>query len=186
VLLSGALVAIGGRVFATPPVDSSFALARVPGLAGVEIRRENLPMGRTDAHGDVLVRGLLPYYPNRIGYDDDDVPADWSTGPNALTVAVPRHGGAVVPFQAHPLRAITGSLHLPHGGAATVRLRSDGHDYSTRIGGSARYYLEDVAPGAYALEVELDSGARAHCTLQVPALAPGVTRLEPVECREMP
>jgi outer membrane usher protein len=186
VLLSGALVALGGRVFATPPVDNGFALVRVPGLAGVQVRRENLPVGVTDAAGELLVRDLLPYYPNRIGYDDDDVPADWNTGPNALTVAVPRHGGAVVPFQAHPLRAITGSLHLPHGGAATVRLRSDGHDYSTRIGGSARYYLEDVAPGAYALEVELDSGARAHCTLQVPALAPGVTRLEPVECREMP
>jgi hypothetical protein len=43
-----------------------------------------------------------------------------------------------------------------------------------------------VAPGAYTLEVELDSGARARCTLQVPVLAPGVTRLEPVECREVP
>jgi hypothetical protein len=92
----------------------------------------------------------------------------------------------VVPFQARPLRAITGSLRLPRSGAATLRLHGDGHDYSTRIGSSARYYLEDVAPGAYALEVELDDGARAHCTLQVPVLAPGVTRLEPVECREMP
>jgi outer membrane usher protein len=186
VLLSGALVALGGRVFATPPVDNGFALVRVPGLAGVQVRRENLPVGITDAAGELLVRELLPYYPNRIGYDDDDVPADWNTGPNALTVAVPRHGGAVVPFQARPLRAITGSLRLPRSGAATLRLHGDGHDYSTRIGGSARYYLEDVAPGAYALEVELDDGARAHCTLQVPVLAPGVTRLEPVECREMP
>jgi hypothetical protein len=67
-----------------------------------------------------------------------------------------------------------------------VRLHGEGHDYSTRIGSSARYYLEDVAPGAYALEVELDSGAHARCTLQVPVLAPGVTRLEPAECREMP
>ena len=186
VLLSGALVALGGRVFATPPVDNGFALVRVPGLAGVQVRRENLPVGVTDAAGELLVRDLLPYYPNRIGYDDDDVPADWTTGPNALTVAVPRSGGAVVPFQARPLRAITGSLRLPQAGAATVRLHGEGHDYSTRIGSSARYYLEDVAPGAYALEVELDSGAHARCTLQVPVLAPGVTRLDPAECRELP
>jgi len=186
VLLSGALVALGGRVFATPPVDNGFALVRVPGLAGVQVRRENLPVGVTDAAGELLVRDLLPYYPNRIGYDDDDVPADWATGPNALTVAVPRSGGAVVPFQARPLRAITGSLRLPQAGAATVRLHGEGHDYSTRIGSSARYYLEDVAPGAYALEVELDSGAHARCTLQVPVLAPGVTRLDPAECRELP
>ncbi|MFC7302399.1 fimbria/pilus outer membrane usher protein [Cognatiluteimonas weifangensis] len=186
VLLSGALVAIGGRAFATPPVDNGFALVRVPGLAGVQVRRENLAVGVTDAAGELLVRDLLPYYPNRIGYDEADVPADWDIGPNALTVAVPRRGGAVVPFQARPLRAIAGRLRLPQSGAATVRLHGDGRDYSTRIGSSARYYLEDVAPGAYVLEVELDNGARARCTLQVPVLAPGVTRLEPVDCREGP
>lgn len=185
-LLGGALVAIGGRAFATPPVDNGFALVRVPGLAGVQVRRENLPVGLTDDAGELLVRDLLPYYPNRIGYDDEDVPADWNTGPDALTVAVPRHGGAVVAFQARPLRAIAGSLRLPQAGAATLHLRGAVHDYATRIGTSARYYIEDVEPGAYALEVELDAGARARCTLQVPVLAPGVTRLQPVVCTEEP
>jgi outer membrane usher protein len=182
VLLSGALVAIGGRVFATPPVDSSFALARVPGLAGVEIRRENLPMGRTDAHGDVLVRGLLPYYPNRIGYDDEDVPATWRAGVDQLPAAVPRHGGALVLFDASPLRAIAGSLRLAHPGAGRLRLHGAQADVETRIGSSGRFYLEDVAPGAYEAQVELDDGARARCTLQVPAAAAGVTRLGAIDC----
>ncbi|WP_166212241.1 fimbria/pilus outer membrane usher protein [Cognatiluteimonas telluris] len=182
VLLSGALVAIGGRVFATPPVDSSFALARVPGLAGVEILRENLPMGRTDAHGDVLVRGLLPYYPNRIGYDDEDVPATWRAGVNELPAAVPRHGGALVLFDASPLRAIAGSLHLAHPGPGLLRLHGAQADLDTRIGSSGRFYLEDVAPGAYEVQVELDDGTHAHCTLQVPVAAAGVNQLGTIDC----
>jgi outer membrane usher protein len=181
-LVSGALVAIGGRVFATPPVDSSFALARVPGLAGVEIRRENLPMGVTDARGDVLVRGLLPYYPNRIGYDDADVPATWRAGVNELPAVVPRHGGALVVFDAKPLHAIAGSVHVAHGGAGTLRLHGAQGDIDTRIGSSGRFYFEDLAPGAYDVELEFDDGARAHCKLQVPAASAGVTRLGQIDC----
>ncbi|NUS60571.1 MAG: fimbrial biogenesis outer membrane usher protein, partial [Lysobacter sp.] len=64
--MSGALVGIGGRMFATPPVESGFALVRVPGLANVPILRENQVVGRTDARGDLLVRDLLPYYANRV------------------------------------------------------------------------------------------------------------------------
>ena len=182
VLVSGALVAIGGRVFATPPVDSSFALARVPGLAGVEIRRENLPMGVTDAQGDVLVRGLLPYYPNRIGYDDDDVPATWRAGVNELPAAVPRHGGALVIFDAKPLRAIAGSVRLAQPGAGTLRLHGAHGDAETRIGSSGRFYIEDVMPGEYGVEIALDDGAHASCTLQVPAAVAGVTQLGPIDC----
>lgn len=181
-LVSGALVAIGGRVFATPPVDNSFALARVPGLAGVQIRRENLPMGVTDARGDVLVRGLLPYYPNRIGYDDADVPATWRTGVNQQDVAVPRHGGAVVSFDAAPLHAIAGSVRLAQPGAGTLRLRGAQREIETRIGNSGRFYFEDVPAGKYAVEIDLDDGAHASCALQVPAIVAGVTQLGQIDC----
>jgi outer membrane usher protein len=184
VLLSGALVAIGGRMFATPPVDSGFALARVPGLSGVQVRRENLAMGRTDAHGDVLVRGLLPYYPNRIGYDDADVPATWRAGANQLTVAVPRHGGAVVSFDASPLRAIAGSVRLAQAGAGVLRLHGAQHDAQSRIGDSGRFYFEDVPAGDYAIEIDLDSGAHARCAVQVPAVA-GVARLGEIDCTQV-
>src|SRR5690606_16227856 len=73
-LLSGALVGIGGRAYATPPVDSGFALVRVPGVAGVPILREHLEVGRTDARGDLLVRDLIPYYANQIALDPSQVP----------------------------------------------------------------------------------------------------------------
>jgi outer membrane usher protein len=184
VLVSGALVAIGGRVFATPPVDSSFALARVPGLAGVQVRLENLPMGVTDARGDVLVRGLLPYYPNRIGYDDADVPATWRAGVNQLPAAVPRHGGAVVTFDARPLHAIAGRVQLARPGAGTLRVHDAQHEEETRIGASGRFYFEDLPQGDYSVDIALDNGAHAQCKLQVPAATAGVTHLGQIDCTE--
>src|SRR5690606_23718971 len=73
---SGALVGIGGRAYATPPLESGFALVRVPGVADVPVLRENLEVGRTDARGDLLVRGLIPYYANQVALDPSQVPLD--------------------------------------------------------------------------------------------------------------
>lgn len=187
-LASGALVGVGGRMFATPPLDNGFALVRVPDLAGVQVRRENLPVGVTDAHGDLLVRDLLPYYPNRLGYDDMDVPANYRSSSSEQSVAVPRHGGALVTFDVRPLRAIAGQVVVPDvvlapGDAATLRLRKEGQSHETRLGTSGRYYLEDVAPGTYEAELEFDSGLRAACTLQVPAADAGITRLGNLVCK---
>lgn len=189
-LLSGALVGVGGRVFATPPLDNGFALVRVPGLAGVQVRRENLPVGRTDAHGDLLVRDLLPYYPNRLGYDDADVPADYRSGGDELQVAVPRKGGAVVAFDVRPLHAVAGrvlvrGVELAPSDSATLRLQGAGATHETRIGSSGRFYLEEVAPGEYHADLLFDSGLRAGCVLRVPAADAGILRLDVVVCTPM-
>ena len=185
-LASGALVGIGGRVFATPPVDNAFALVRLPGVPGVRVRRENLPVGVTDEQGDLLVRNLLPYYPNRIGYDDSDVPMDYRAGASQRAVAVPRNGGALVAFDVAPLRAISGRIVLPGialepGESAQVRLRRGESVYETQIGASGRYYLEDVAAGTYDVDVEYAQG-RARCVLTVPEAAPGIQRLVDLVC----
>jgi outer membrane usher protein len=189
-LVSGAPVGVGGRLFATPPLDNGFALVRVPGLAGVQVRRENLPVGRTDAHGDLLVRDLLPYYPNRIGYDDADVPANYRSGAEEQNVAVPRNGGAVVAFDVHPLRAVAGRVMVPGvalapSDTATLRLHGAGRTQETRVGSSGRYYLEDVAAGEYRVELQFDSGLRAECMLHVPATEAGIARLDALACPPM-
>lgn len=187
VLVSGAVVGIGGRLFATPPLDNGFALARLPGLAGVQVRRENQPVGRTDAHGDLLVRDLLPYYPNRVGYDDADVPAHYRSDAEEQSVAVPRNGGVVVAFDVHPLRAVAGRVTVPgvalaRSDSATLRLQGAGGTRETRVGSSGRFYLEDLAPGAYRAELQFDSGLRAECMLQVPVASPGIVRLDALAC----
>src|SRR5690606_12977827 len=115
VLLNGALVGIGGRAYATPPLDSGFALVRVPGVAGVPILRENLEVGRTDARGDLLVRDLIPYYANQVALDPSQLPLDHEIVRGSARLAVFRNTGSVAVLDAHPLRAFSGRLRLRDG-----------------------------------------------------------------------
>ena len=121
---SGALVAVGGRVFATPPVESGFALVRVPGLAGMPILRENLEVGRTDARGDLLVRDLLPFYANRIALDEAAVPAGYDLRTPRREVQVPRNTAALVLLDAPAVHAVTGRF-VHADAAAGDRVRID-------------------------------------------------------------
>lgn len=187
--VSGGLVAIGGGVHATRPVEGGFALVRLPGLEGIGIRRENRPVGRTDARGEVLVTGLLPYYPVRIEFETGDVPVTWRTGDPVREIATARNAGALVSFDAAPLRALSGSLSLratdgsqrPAPGGL-LELRCPGGALKVPVGSSGRFYLEDAPAGR--CEVLWSSGAEAaRCALELPAATdPGVRRLPPLSC----
>ena len=56
----GAIVGIGGGVFATRPVEQSFALVRVPGVEGVRAFASHQEIGKTGRRGDLLVRISKP------------------------------------------------------------------------------------------------------------------------------
>ena len=90
--VNGALVAIGGRVMATRPVQTGYALVRVPDVKGVRAYVSHQEMGRTDRHGDLLLPNLLAYYGNQISIADADVPADRIALAQAVAAgdAVPR------------------------------------------------------------------------------------------------
>ena len=188
-IASGALVAIGGRAFATPPLESGFALVRVPGLVDAPILRENLPVGRTDARGDLLVREMVPFYANKLEIDASDVPVHYDIRDGSRQVAVPRNTGAVVALEADALHAVTGHVRVrgAQGARAAeyglLRLRRGNVGIETPLGASGRYYLQDLAPGAYEAEVEGDGTVRARCRLQVPQpRAPGVADLGDLVC----
>jgi outer membrane usher protein len=182
---SGALVAVGGRVFATPPIESGFALVRVPGLAGVPILRENLEVGRTDARGDLLVRDLLPFYANRIALEEAAVPAGYDLRTPRRDVQVPRNTAALVILDAPAVHAITGRF-VYAGAAAGDRVRVDAQAPAQPLGSGGLFYLEGLQAGRHALRVEGPDGAR-ECVLDVPAAhAPGVSDLGVIECGGAP
>lgn len=182
---SGALVGVGGRLFATPPVESGFALVRVPGLAGVPILRENLEVGRTDAHGDLLVRDLLPFYANRIALDEAAVPAGYDLRTPRRDVQVPRHTAALVLLDAPAVHAVTGRF-LRAGAAAGERVRLDDSSPAQPLGSGGMFYLEGLAAGRRTLQVEGASGA-VTCVLDVPAASgAGVDNLGDIDCGDAP
>lgn len=187
-LVSGALVGIGGRVYATPPLETGFALVRVPGLGGVPILRENIEAGRTDRDGNLLVRGLVPYAANRVALDGARVPMQYDIVTGQREVTVPRNAGAIVDLDVRALRAVTGHVRLPAAASppatfGVLRLRRGDRVIEAPLGGSGRYYFEDLEPGRYQAEVERDGAAVASCVLEVPeSRAAGITRLDDLDC----
>ena len=187
-LLGGALVGVGGRVFATPPMESGFALVRVPGVAGVPILRENQDVGRTDTRGDLLVRDLIPYYANQVALDPAQVPLDHEILQGATQLSVFRNTGAVAVLEVRPLRALSGQLHLRGdegvrpAAFGSVHLEHAGTRYDSPLGAGGRFYFEQLPPGRHKARVASE-GASAVCTIEVPvAQAAGIHDLGIVEC----
>lgn len=162
--LAGSLVALGGEVHLMRPVQESFAVIRVPGVAGVRGYLSNQEVGRTDAEGDLLVPNLLPYFGNRLSIADEDVPIGYVVEERERVVAPPARGGAVVGFPVWRLRAIKGSLEVvaggetrvPDGGRLTVT--AGGRTFESPVGRAGEIYLENVPPGEHPAVLETGAG----------------------------
>ena len=184
---AGALVLVGRRLFATRPVEQGFALVRVPGVAGVRAYLDRRPVGRTDARGDLLVPGLLPYYGNRLGIEDADVPASYRIGDTERLVAARPRGAALVRFDVARLRAIEGWLRIarPEGEVVpaygTLELDTPGGARRSPIGADGAFWLEDVPAGAHAARIYW-KGALCELPVVVPESSAGVLELGTVTC----
>ncbi len=178
-LATGALVGIGGRMFLTPPVENGFALVRVPGLANAPILRENQFAGRTDAHGDLLVRELLPFHANSVSIDESGVNVAWSMNAPARELSVARNTGTVLVLQAAAVHAVTGHFAYA-GGAAGDEVVVGG--VASVIGTDGMFYVDNVGTGAQLVRIDTASGP-VECTLEVPASqTPGVVELGTIAC----
>lgn len=188
---AGGLVATGGRLFATRPVDQSYALVRVPGVAGVRAMLDRQPVGRTDARGDLLVPGLLPYYGSRLGIEDADVPALYRVGRTERLVAAPPRGGALVRFDVQRLRALEGTIRLvrPSGAVVpaygTLEVDAPGGPFRSPIAGDGAFWLEDVPAGSHAARVYFQ-GEVCELPLAVPGAGDGVVLVGELACTARP
>jgi len=164
---AGGLVAIGGGVYATRPIQSGFALVQVPGVPGVRVYRSNQEIGRTGARGDFLVPDLLADYGNRLKIADQDLPMDYTVEAGEKTVAPPQRGGMVVRFPVWRLRAFKGKIVLRSGGEerapypGRLTVTAGGKDFTSPVGTAGEIYLENVPPGEHPAVVESDGGSCA-------------------------
>jgi outer membrane usher protein len=171
---SGGVAVLGGDVFLSRRIDQSFAVARVPGYAGVRVLADNQVAAHTDAKGNALIPRLRAYDSNVISIDQRDLPMDAEIG--ALSVrAVPYfRSGVDVRF---PIRRTQGAtltivledgLPLPPG--AVVRVMGQASD--AMVGSDGEVYVVNLEP---------DNRLRAdwhgqHCEFDV-ALVPGADPL---------
>jgi outer membrane usher protein len=71
--VAGGLAVIGKDFFLTRPVQESFAVIRVPGVADVRGYASNQEIGSTSSNGNLFVPSLLPYYGNKLSISDKDI-----------------------------------------------------------------------------------------------------------------
>lgn len=192
-VLSGGVVAIGGRTYFSPPLDSGFALVRVPGLANVTVQRENLDVGRTDARGDLLVRDMVPFFPSQVGIDQESIPLGYRFGRLEHPIAVPANAGAIVAFDITPMHAARGHIVLVFADGRTqpaslgiIDVDTEAGPLHGRLGGGGAFWFDALAPGRHAATVA-SADAQARCTLDVPSEGRvGIADLGEVRCAAVP
>lgn len=127
----GGLVFMGGHAFATRPVQDSFALVRVPGLADVGVSFQGRERARTDDSGVALLTGLQPYSTNQVRLNPSDLP---------LSAEIDSLEQAVVPRRRS---AVTIGFAVRNGQAALITVR-----------------LQDGQPAPAGAEIEVSGEAR--------------------------
>ena len=149
--VAGSLVAIGGEVLLSRPVDDGFALVRVPNSKGVRVMANNQYSGRTGRRGTLFVPDLRSYLSSPISIEPDDLPLDMRLGEVRQNIAVPYRGGAVVTFEAQVIRVLVGRVDA--GGVApaygTLSINVAGQQMESPLNAAGEFYFEGVPAGTY-------------------------------------
>lgn len=188
--LSGAIVAVGGHLYASRAVRNSFALVRVPGVNDVRTYSSNQEIGRTDRHGNLLVPDLLPYYGNQLRISDGDVPFEYVVSNTQVMLAPPYRGGAVVQFPVQRIQQATGKILITTGDTdrvptfAELAVTVDGAaaPIVSPIGRDGEFYFENLPSGRHAAVVT-DAGGKFACVITVPVSKSAQVALGTITCK---
>ena len=185
---AGSIVGIGGGVYASRPVQDSFALVRIPGVGGVRAFASHQEVGRTGKKGDLLIPDLQAYYGNILGVADGDIPLQYAVPDVGQTIALPYRGGAVAEFGVQKIQRVVGVItvadeggdHVPSYGDLTVTAK--GREISSPIGSSGKFYFEDLSAGTHTAVVRDSAGKECSFTITVPASDGTIVNLGSVRC----
>lgn len=187
---AGGIVAIGGSVFLSRPFSQSFALMRVPDVSGVEVLSSNLKVGRTNRRGEFLIPNLLPYYGNRLGIEQQDIPFDYQIQQIEKVIAPPYRGGALVSFPLQKIQSVTGSIVILIDGVSsvpsygTLLVSTNGKVHESPIGALGEFYLENAEAGTFPATVTHE-GQVCRFKIAVPETGDAFVRLGTVRCSEI-
>ena len=107
---SGGLGFTSAGVMPARSLDESFAVVDLADYPGLTVYLENQPVGRTDAHGRVLLDSLRAYESNLVSIDPREFPLDASLSTTSMTVTPAWRSGPVVSFPV--VRASAATLRL--------------------------------------------------------------------------
>jgi outer membrane usher protein len=181
----GAIVGIAGNVFATRPVEDSFALVRVPGVEGVRTFASHQEIGKTGRRGDLLVPDLQPYYGNVLNIADSDIPLQYAVPDVGVTLAPPYRGGAVAVFDIQRVQRVIGKIvgpdERPFVYGELTATNTNGGSFGSPVGNDGSFYFENLHAGAYTAVVE-NRTRRCTFTIEIPTSSETVINLGKVRC----
>lgn len=147
------LVLFDGRLFVADRVDDAFAVVRVGRNAGVEVFRENQPVGRTDAGGRLFVNHLRAYESNGLSIDPAGLPLDAALETTSKTVAPRRGAGAPVTFEVIEERSALVTLMTRSGSAPPAGAEVHLGDRVFPMGYGGEVYLRGLEVGRNVIRV---------------------------------
>jgi outer membrane usher protein len=182
--VAGALVGLDGYWGFTRQITDSFVLARlgVP-QKDVEILLNNLPQGRTDEQGRLLIPQVSSLGRQEVSINDQDLAIEYTLRSRQRTVVPPYRSGMVVDFGITKLRAVAGTAWQVDAGrrspvvARAWTMEGPGGRLSIETASSGEFYLEDAPPGRYTGTLRGSERAYA-CRLTVPASEEAVQELK--------
>lgn len=149
----GSLAWFGNDLHALRRVDDAFALVSTNGVADVPVRLENRFVGRTNAHGQLLVTPLRAWQRNLISIDPLGLPMDMLLGSPQQQVVPASGSGARVVFELQPSHPMRLQLRgrdgrwLAAGSQVAVELAGQ-NVATTVVGHDGEVYLADPPVGA--------------------------------------
>jgi outer membrane usher protein len=179
---TGALVWMGGHVFAARHVDDAFAVISTDGIADVPVKLENRQLGRTDSDGMLLVTRLDAYQRNQVSINPMDLPANMRIDRVDAAVTPSDRAGILVRFGIKPVHAASVILRDAAGQALELgsRVRVEGQSDEALVGYDGAVYLETLA-AHNRLNVETPSGI-CHAQFDYPQDTRGIPEIGPLVC----
>ena len=181
--LTGSVVAMDGGVYPARRIFDSFALVKTDADASVPVLREQLPVGRTDGGGYLVIPDLNGYQTNRLSVDATNLPADMRIMPASRAVVPETGAGVLVAFPVHRYRAALITLVTPDGTpvqvGASVTHRETGAQ--TIVGYEGQTFIDGLQP-ENALVVSQANGTCSATFAYDPVSQGAMARIGPLVC----
>jgi outer membrane usher protein len=190
---------VPGRLFVSRPLTDSFAVVKVGDVPDVPVLANGQFQGRTDEHGEVVVSPMISFYDNYIGFEQRAVPLDYIYKSTQLVASPAFRSGSYLKFDVKKNRAVLGRLvHEVKGQRVPIEFRElkvtrtgvdirswealygPGFFLQSFTAKGGEFYIEQLEPGEWLLQVEEDGGCVA--TIQVPKTEEALTELGAVLC----
>ncbi|AMZ79532.1 fimbria/pilus outer membrane usher protein [Enterobacter kobei] len=182
--ITGAVVMMGGGLFAARQINSGFAVVSTDGIPDVPIKLQNNLVGVSDAQGLLLVSQLNSYQKNEISIDPMKLPANMRITRVIANATPADRSGTLVNFGIIPVHAALVILVddngrvIPQGSTATL---SGGTRQSSEVGFEGMAYFDTLEPHNR-LHVSTVNGD-CYVRFSYPKNTKDIARIGPLICR---